>query len=86
MTHFRVMESGDFIECIDDFDAEPWQAIGDIVRELVRGLLAEAGGRESAARGTGEVVGAPRAQPDRRGRAPAGEGNDDGGGHRRGGP
>lgn len=82
------METTCFPDSDDDFgdDAEPWQAIGDIVRELVRGLLAEAGGRESAARGTGEVVGAPRAQPDRRGRAPAGEGNDDGGGHRRGGP
>ena len=69
------MEYGDFISSEESFeDAEPsWQTIGDIVQDLVRSLLAEAGGRESAARGTGGVTSPPRTLPDRRERKPAGE-------------
>lgn len=64
MTHVGVMEYGDFTNSSDDFDADrPWQAVGDIVDDLIRRLLAEAGGSRSAARGAGEEVGSPRTRP-----------------------
>ncbi|MBK8246224.1 MAG: hypothetical protein IPK85_02275 [Gemmatimonadetes bacterium] len=80
MTHFRVMETVDFISSEDDEGAaEPWQAIGDIVNGLVRNLLAEARGRESAARGGREEETSPRTLPVIVGRRSTGEdhGGDD---------
>ena len=68
------MEIGCFTNTDDDFDADrPWQAVGDIVDDLIRRLLAEAGGSRSAARGAGEEVGSPRTQPVVVGRRPTGE-------------
>jgi len=56
------MELSDFTNADEDFADRPWQAIGEIVDGLIRSLLAEAG-QQGAARGTGEVVGPPRAKP-----------------------
>lgn len=72
------MECGDFTNSSDDFDAtRPWQAVGDVcktvVDDLIRRLLAEAGGSRSAARGAGEESGPPRTLPVVVGRRPTGE-------------
>jgi len=75
------MEIDCFTDERDDFEdaAEPWQAIGDIVNALVRSLLAEARGRESAARGGREEGTSPRTLPVIVGRRSTGEdhGSDD---------
>jgi len=76
------MEIECFISECDDFDADrPWQAVGDIVDDLIRRLLAEAGGSRSAARGAGEENGPPRTQPVVVGRRPTGEEGMGCGGH-----
>ena len=57
------MEIECFTSADEDFADRTWLSVGEIVDGLVRSLLAEVSGRESAARGAGGVVGPPRTLP-----------------------